>query len=164
MGYMDASGAVALLIGGGGAGAVIAAGKVYRDQVAAAAHERRARWDAQVQQVIEDQAAALRAKAYALTPRRTSPMLRPAPAPRAVPQRVTVADLAPALPRCWWCGAEALQSYSDARLCSVDDGQAVVWPAHPVDHVHAAQPPSPSQLVDAGHEALQRVRSAATGV
>lgn len=62
--------------------------------------------------------------------------------------------------QCWWCGVEPddiheITSFGEATLDRIP-----VWPES--DHVHAAQPPTPSQLEHDAHQALMRIRHAAT--
>ncbi len=55
---------------------------------------------------------------------------------------------------CWWCGVEPRYT-----LVTSDLGyflhRVAQWP--PGDHVHAAVPPTPDQLTEAGREALRRL-------
>lgn len=62
--------------------------------------------------------------------------------------------------RCWLCGAEPLEVF-DASTMESATVQLIPgrWPTG--DHEHAEAPPTPGQLEQAGHEALQRIRALA---
>ena len=63
--------------------------------------------------------------------------------------------------RCWLCGVEPLETY-DVTTFSDPQRRYIPgrWP--PGDHDHAAEPPTPGQLEQAGHEALTRILGAAS--
>ena len=64
--------------------------------------------------------------------------------------------------RCWQCGVEPLEVFETTTLLDAQPTYiAGRWP--PGDHEHAERPPTPGQLEQAGHEALSRIYSAASG-
>jgi hypothetical protein len=59
--------------------------------------------------------------------------------------------------RCWWCGVAPL---AECEIQSMERAEPIVivrWPAG-TDHEHSAEPPTPSEMVDAGTAALTRIR------
>lgn len=67
-----------------------------------------------------------------------------------------------ALVTCWWCGAQPLELHEVTTLSGVPYRLIPQWPGG--DHAHAELPPTPTQLEQAGHEALMRIRRAASDV
>jgi hypothetical protein len=65
--------------------------------------------------------------------------------------------------RCWWCGVEPDALFDVTEIQSAEPKYLANWPTDD-DHEHAEVAPSPAQLVDAGHQALMRVRAAASGL
>ncbi len=59
--------------------------------------------------------------------------------------------------RCWSCGIEPDRLIDVTTLSQAEPEYLPVWPAND-DHEHAERSPSPAQLEQAGHEALQRIR------
>jgi hypothetical protein len=65
--------------------------------------------------------------------------------------------------RCWLCGVVPLSEIDTSTLGSAfSTSVAGRWPAG--DHEHAERPPTPAELEQAGHEALIRIRNAASTV
>jgi hypothetical protein len=63
--------------------------------------------------------------------------------------------------KCWMCGVEPTGLAEITALNEVMPRFLPTgWP--PGDHEHAVQPPTPGELEQAGHEALMRIRQAAT--
>jgi hypothetical protein len=60
--------------------------------------------------------------------------------------------------RCWQCGIEPADTIEASTLC----GDNRIIPRWPIggDHPHALTPPTPDDLVVAGHAALKRVTEA----
>lgn len=66
--------------------------------------------------------------------------------------------------RCWQCGAEPLETYEVSTLSDAEPQYiAGRWPPSDDRHTHAERPPTPAELEQAGHAALQRIRSEAIG-
>lgn len=62
--------------------------------------------------------------------------------------------------RCWACGVEPAHLFEITTLGDAQPRYLPQWP--PGDHEHAERQPSPDQLEQAGHEALMRIRRAAS--
>lgn len=63
---------------------------------------------------------------------------------------------------CWWCGIEPEQLFEITQLNEAQRRYLPNWPAG--DHEHAENPPTPYELLDAGHRTLMRMRDSATGL
>lgn len=61
--------------------------------------------------------------------------------------------------RCWWCDVETDGLVEVTTIGGAQRRYIANWPDG--DHVHTAEPPTPAQLEQAGHEALMRIRGAA---
>lgn len=66
--------------------------------------------------------------------------------------------------RCWLCGMEPLTEIDISTLSSAfSTRMRGRWPPSADGHTHAERPPTPAELEQAGHEALQRIRREAIG-
>lgn len=64
--------------------------------------------------------------------------------------------------RCWYCGVEPDRLFEVTQINQAEPEYLPAWPGPgPADHEHAERPPSPYELVDAGHRALMRLRGEA---
>lgn len=59
--------------------------------------------------------------------------------------------------RCWLCDAEPVRLLEITTLGEREPRYMPLWPRSD-DHAHADRPPTPSELEQAGHEALMRIR------
>ena len=66
--------------------------------------------------------------------------------------------------RCWLCGVKPLHEIDTSALNSAFSTTAPGrWPPSTDGHTHAERPPTPAELEQAGHAALQRIRNEAIG-
>lgn len=60
--------------------------------------------------------------------------------------------------KCWQCGVEPIGLVDATTLDDPEPSYVPTgWPLG--DHEHAVAPPTPDELADAGHRALERVRA-----